>query len=235
MSLAARSIRDFVNRTLSPAALSASLAAFARQERDKAIQSGRASPQYETIVNGVKGGSEDRVRPDGVIVYTFSRLAAATQLALSVALERSPRGASGDYRRAWMVAVNGVRYTGDLRDIPANAEVMIVNSLPYHRMLEMALRGGPKTSRKITEKARQAVFDQFGRESFDIERTFVTLTSAFQLGTYETPYVLKGRQKLAKRNAQSSVFRRGGKYLQTRKDRTVSSIMIYPAIIIKAK
>ena len=235
MSLAARIIREFADRNLSPAALSAQLAQIARKARDDAIRAGEASSVYRRFVDGVEGVSEDSVRPDGRIRYLFSTIGEAAMFGLQDARRRSPPDDTGDYRRAWMIAVNGLPYTGLMDEIPANAEVTIVNSLPYHRMIEMGLRDGPKTSREITEKVRNAIRVRY--PNLEIERVFVKLTPAFRFGSYETPYRLKGRVRRveAKQNRRSRVFRAGGHYLK-QSARTARGVEInYPAIVLSAR
>lgn len=196
MSLAARAIRAFADANLSPDALSANLARIARKARDDAIRAGEASPQYRTVVDRVEGRSEDLVRPDGKILYLFDTIAAAAAFGLAEARRRS-RILSGDFQSAWMVAVDGQRWTAELRDIPPGAKVMIVNPLPYSRRLDQgrrqvrSRRGDALVSRPLafTEKVRQAVRLRF--PDLDVQRIFVALPAAFQFGTYEVPYKLK--------------------------------------------
>jgi hypothetical protein len=62
----------------SPAARSARIADFAREQlaAAQATNAGRARLRaaHQTVVDGAAGISEDHVRPDGVIVYTFELL-----------------------------------------------------------------------------------------------------------------------------------------------------------------
>jgi hypothetical protein len=62
----------------SPAARSARIADFAREQLAAAQATNAAAlgfvPAHQTVVDGAAGISEDHVRPDGVIVYTFELL-----------------------------------------------------------------------------------------------------------------------------------------------------------------
>lgn len=191
MALVSSQIRAFRDANLSPAALSAHLARIAREARDGAIRSGEAPAVYETIVDGRSGAIEETVRPDGVIRYLFNVLGLAVAHALTHAKALSPAGPSGDYRSAWMLAVNGSRYQGRIEDIPAGAEVTLVNSVPYARKLEVASGQGRSASR-VLERVRQGTMRAF--PVIRAERTFVNLTGAFRFGGYETPYRLRGQR-----------------------------------------
>lgn len=232
MSLVARRITEFADRTLSPQALSAHLARIARRERDKLIRSGEASADYATIVDGTPGAAEEQVRPDGVIVYLFNSLGRAVTAALGQAMALSP-SKSGDYRRAWMLAVNGSRYEGRIDDIPPNAEVTIVNSLPYHRKLEVVGGRGRSGASRILDRVAQATRREF--PVVRVQRTFVNLTPAFQFKSYETPYRLQGKNRRVrvKRSLRSSAFRAGREF--TSGDRRLSrgAEMTYPALVLR--
>jgi hypothetical protein len=210
----ARSIRLFADRTLSPAALSAYLAGAAVVARDNLIAKGEASNAYQTFVDGRKGVPEIQVRPDGSIRYVFSTLGPAAEFAIGYCINRSP-AMKGDYRRAWIVIVNGSKYTGDLRDIPSGTEVIITNPLPYARKIE---QGHMRMSvpRGIIEEARQQVKKRF--PSLTPEKTFITIPRSMGGG-----YILRGR------------FRRGFRQMARMKlasDTNRGAVMTYPALLL---
>lgn len=191
MALVSSQILAFRDATLSPAALSANLARTAREVRDAAIRAGDAPPFYSTIVDGRRDAAEETVGPDGVIRYIFNVLGLAVAHAMTQAKALSPAGPSGDYRSAWMIAVDGSRYQGRIEDIPPDAEVTIVNSVPYARKREVVSGQGRGGSR-ILERVRQATMRAY--PVVRVERTFVNLSAAFRFGRYETPYILRGRR-----------------------------------------
>lgn len=192
MALVSSQILAFRDATLSPAALSANLARAAREARDALIRSGEAPPVYTTIVDGRRDAAEETVGPDGTIRYLFNVLGLAVAHALTQAKALSPAGPSGDYRSAWMLAVNGTRYQGRIEDIPSDAEVTIVNSVPYARKLEV-IAGKGRGGSRVIERVRQATMRAY--PSIRAERTFVNLSAAFRFGRYETPYRLRGRRR----------------------------------------
>jgi hypothetical protein len=71
-------IAAIISETLSPAARSAALASAARESLSDAEKTNSDAlgfvPAHTTTVDGVKGASEDSVRPDGTIEYAFNLL-----------------------------------------------------------------------------------------------------------------------------------------------------------------
>lgn len=202
----ARSIRLFADQTLSPAALSSHLAATAVQRRDALIARGDAPSVYATYVDGRQGVPETAVRPDGRIVYRFNVLGLAATFALAYCTSRSPVR-SGRYRRAWAVIVDGKPWRDDLNDVPAGAEIMIVNPEPYARKIDT---GAMKMSVPpgIIEGARQTTRRKF--PTVNGARAFVKIPAGLLPGA---PYTLKttsGR----------------------RRDRQAGQQITYPALIL---
>lgn len=216
-SSVARSIRLFRDRTLSPAGLSHLLATTARNVRDDIIARGEAPNNYLTVVDGRKGASEDTVRPDGAILYQFGIVGLAAQFALGYLIARSPVR-DGDYRGAWLVAVDGRKWLGDLNDIPVGSEVMVTNPLPYARKIDV---GHMRMSvpHALIEGARQVVRSRF--PTVNAERALVTIPAALGGG-----YILKGR------------FRRGHRLharTRLRSDTQAGAEMTYPALILTSR
>lgn len=234
------SIEAFADQSLGPQAFSRAIAAEARLMRDELIAQGRADPEYDTYVNGVKGAREETIKPGGIILYQFNMLGVAAFVGVTEARALSP-AQSGDYRRAWMVGVNGRLWRGALEDIPAGSEVMIVNPLPYARKVEMGYKGGGKkfisVPNGIVEKVRQKLIVQFRDHDYDIERAFVHLTSDFGFDGYEVPYTLRGHAHTAaaQQTRRSRAHREGRLSLKPRADTAKGQIMSYPAVIIKAR
>jgi hypothetical protein len=185
----ARTIREFVDATLSPEASAARFAAVARARRDEIIRSGQASERYDTFVDGREGAREETTRPGGAVEYRFNSWGEIIREAMLQLAMASPTD-DGDFVRAWTLAVNGRPWTGDYEDIPLNADVMIVNPLPYARKIEVGAMTLSVPANPI-ERARQKLMRRFRAAFFN--KTFVFLPSSFATLGYETPYTLKGR------------------------------------------
>lgn len=183
-----RDLRLFV-QDCQPAEISRALAEFARSSRDAAIAEGIASPRYRTIVDGTPGAPEERVRPDGKIVYDFDVWDGVIPYALAFAQARSPRK-SGTYAKSWFAMVNGAPWDGDT--VPFGAEVIVTNDQPYHRKIdvgamEMSVPPG------IVEDVRQAVQRRFGN-ALKAEVDFIHLAGG---------YVLKGRSRRKRKDTRA--------------------------------
>ena len=223
----ARSVRLFADQALSPAALSAYLAGEAQRIRDEVIAAGDAPNSYRTLVDGREGAPESSVRPDGTIEYKFNLLGLAVIYALTRCIARSPVK-DGNYKRAWQVVVDGKPWPGDIEDIPSDAEVMVVNPLPYARKIDV---GGQKMSvpPQIIEDARQASRRRYPTLNF--ARVFVTIPPGIYPGA---PYILKGHAHKVRSVAsnRSKAHREGRAFLAPRKDTQAGQQMTYPALVI---
>lgn len=137
--------RDLVIRLLgTPQERSAIHAQFAReklaeaQETDKQITG--SVPSHETFVDGSKGVSEDRVRPDGgVIVYEFDLVSDVLAWISDTLETHSPVGGNLDphpglYKKSHVMLANGS--LADPSNPPAADEYVFVNSQPYARKIE---------------------------------------------------------------------------------------------------
>jgi hypothetical protein len=222
----ARQIDVFINKNLSGAAQSAALARFARADVARRQTQRRVSLEYTIFVDGREGAAPEAVKPGGVIVYQFSQLKDATAFAFGFLVGRSPVGTDsqspGRYRKSWVVFVNWRLWNGDLARMPRDAEVMIVNTQPYHRKLEMT-RGGMKAA--LTYLCKIAVERKY--KSIRASQVFVELPQ----GPAPAPYVLKGgfvsrRQFL---NSRGRAIKFGKAKFSKKGD-----AMTYPAVILKS-
>lgn len=153
------------------------LAAFAKQELAKVQRSGEAPERYVRTVNGRIGAPEESVEPPGPIVYSFNVLPDVAEYALAFAKERSPVR-SGRFKKSWFVMVNG-RETRSLESIPLEAEVILTNSQPYSRKIEvgaMKMRVPPG----VVEDTKQAVMRRFGN-IVTAQKRFIPLSGAYVL------------------------------------------------------
>lgn len=134
----------YVDANLSPAARSKLLATAARKMLADLQTSRKAGPAYTVYVDGREGASEDSVSGTGggTIAYKFSYQAQAAAFALAFLQARSPAGA---YRQAFYVGVAG-RFTPaasfNPADIAPDAEIIIGNTEPFSRMVDVQIRGG---------------------------------------------------------------------------------------------
>jgi hypothetical protein len=219
-----RTLQVDASTLLPPAARSRLLAQHARTARDALIREGRAAPGYITVVDGREGASEDGVRPDGRILYVFAAVARATAFAQAYLVGASPKR-SGDFRRAWILVVDGARWQRDPAAIPPGAVVHLVNTSDYARRIETGRRKRPGLGFKLVEKTRQALLKRF--PELQIERRFLAWSDA---------YVLKGATQVqAKQNRRSSAFRGGRAVLSTRADRRKGERITLPAVEIRAR
>lgn len=164
---------------LEPAAISKLLAQTARKALADAQRAGEAPAKYVRSVNGRIGAAEESVVAPGPIIYQFDWLSEIAEYALTFARERSPVR-SGRYKRSWFAMVNG-RHVTDFSQIPPDAELVIVNDVPYARKVEvgaMKMRVPPG----IVEDTRQAVMRRFGN-LITARRAFIDLSGAYILKT----------------------------------------------------
>jgi hypothetical protein len=225
-----RTIQVFKDSTLSPQALSHRLAEIAREKRDELIGQGAAPATYETFVDGRRGATEETVKPDGTIFYQFNRLGQAAIYAMDAAVELSPVQ-SGDFVLGWTVAVDGRPWRGREMDIPANAEVLIVNPLPYARKIEVGAMLRMSVPPGILERVKGRVMARF--PTLFAQVTHVHLPSVFGSSKYPTPYILRGRQRSVSVAHAARILAGGGRSVVTnRKDLRAGEQMTYPALSI---
>lgn len=141
-----RSVNVFISRHLSPQERSRVLAAFAKRQVGELIRLGAASPDFERYVDGRQGAPEETVKAEGRIRYLFNHLGAVTVFALSFLQARAP-AKSGAYRNSFYVGVNGrfvpmAQFRPD--KVPNDAEIVIGNTQPYSRKVDVQMVGGRK-------------------------------------------------------------------------------------------
>ena len=169
----------YVQQNLSPAARSARLAAFARARLDETIKSGRGSPRYTRIVDGMAGRDESQVRGDGAgrIDYLFQHVGPAAARAIEFLRARAPSGAESNrpghrkFRDSFYVGINGrlVLWSSFKPEmVPQDAEVVIVNTAPDTRKVDVQLVG----TRRLRYAVPEGMFDDAARM---LRREFPTL------------------------------------------------------------
>lgn len=97
-----------------------------------------ATPQPRSFtrrVDGRLGAVEETVKPDGIIVYDYPRVAEIVQAAMDLLFDLSPVD-SGDYRISHQIFVDGAAVP-NLKDWDGQGDVTIVNFVPYSRKIEL--------------------------------------------------------------------------------------------------
>jgi hypothetical protein len=201
-SLLRRNIELFAARTLSPEARSALLARTARQALADA-QAGGANRLEETFVDGVPGASEDRVRPDGVILYRFARsyadVANAAAFALAYLEGRSPV-MTGAFRAAFYLGIGGDRQGDGGRFVRATnfnpaavtpdiATITIGNMQPYNRLVDVQMAGGQRVAFSVPA-------DMYSDAAEQVEARFPRLrASRVYTRSFPGQYLLAGSRR----------------------------------------
>jgi hypothetical protein len=131
-------IQAIFDEELTPAARSRVLAQAGREElaRAEAINARAlgAKPDHTTAVDGVVGASEDRVRPDGTILYEF-RLQRGLLSWIAAELAAFAPVLSGRFAHSFLFFVDGVLATLD-EEIPEGREFVFMSAAPYAGKIE---------------------------------------------------------------------------------------------------
>lgn len=156
--------------------IEAELAKFARDELRAVQRDGSGSAQYLKAVNGRRGVPEESVIAPGAIVYSFDWLRQATGLALRYLKTTAPRR-SGRYRRSFIVTADGREVAPER--IALGSTVLIVNTQPYSRKIQIGFKGF-ESHRGLFDAAARRVRAEF-RGLVKTRVTFVSLSGAYTL------------------------------------------------------
>lgn len=210
---------------LSEAAMQKQLVAFARKSVADVIAEGRATPPYETFINGRAGPVESVVLP-GPVVFVFNNFGVVIRAAIEELERRVPRR-SGRYAASFVVLVNNVP-TVDFNRIPAGATVTIFNSQPYTRKMET---GANKSGARHFDLTKAALNRRF-YPAFQVQLAYLNVPAGAAPGV---PYILRSSPApvAAKQTSRSSAFREGRAFLSRRPDRQAGQPITYPALVIK--
>src|SRR4029077_5670761 len=91
-------------------------------------------PQHTVAVDGVAGASEDRVRPDGEIVYTFDLMPDVFAW-IAAELEAFAPVRSGRFKHSFAFFVDGIA-ADPAGEIPEGREFVFLSSVPYASKIE---------------------------------------------------------------------------------------------------
>lgn len=178
------------------------LATFARAELMRTVERGEGSPVYDLFVNGRPAVSEFEVDMPGAVVYVFSWWGEIISTALSELIKRSPRR-KGKYAASFIVLVNGAQVSA-AAPVSAGAEVVIVNTQPYTRKIEVGAMQMSVAPGHFN-KTRAALRRKFGGpdDGFNFQVKFLDLGAGVHPAV---PYVLRGHQRSSSKRALSEWF-----------------------------
>lgn len=200
-------IQVILDGELSPAARSAALAGFAREELQNAEAQNAAAlghrPGHETYVDSAKSDDSrlDAVRPDGVIVFEFTLLDELLAFISEQLVKHSPVGKAGDkrpghpglYMSSHILLADGVEVEPGASPPPAGVYTF-VNSTPYARKIERGLSDQHSAVYEGVADLAKARFDNIAKIRF----SFVSLLAG---GVHEWAQTTKsgGKRRGAKR------------------------------------
>lgn len=135
-----------IREEFSPAARSRALASFAREQLGAAQGVNQAAlgfvPRHQTMVDGVAGADEDRVRPDGVIAYEFELLGELFAFVAEQLRTHAPV-LSGRFRESFEFYADG-ELADPAGEIPPAKEYVFLSPLSYaHKLEQGASRQAP--------------------------------------------------------------------------------------------
>ena len=227
-----RNVKIFTDRTLSPQAQSAALAALAKREVASLIASGRASPSFQRFVDGREGAPEESVSPapNGEIIYRFTNLGDVITFALSFLRTWASKGnhsaeiSEGKYGPLadnFYVGVDGKFIMADefsAQNVPVGAEIVVGNRNAYNRKYDVQLAG----SKVLHFTAPSGIYDA---AVMSINKTYGNSVVAKRTYSMDFP----GQYSLHNDQVRKS-GRYTGKVIRSAGDRVQS-----PAIIITSR
>ncbi|MES0168244.1 hypothetical protein NKJ87_20015 [Mesorhizobium sp. M0027] len=192
---------------MEPEAINKALAAFAKQEVNRVIGEGIASPNYERYVNGVHNAPEETVKAPGPIVYEFVNWPLVIDAAIEELQKRGPRAKSGRFASSYIVIASGRAVVTDYSKIRSDAEIIITNAQPYVRKAEVGFLGIP--AQRLFYGTARVMGSRF-RGAFTFQSKFLDIRAGLH---HLIPYRLKARR------SNDRISRKAG-------------VLSYPAIII---
>jgi hypothetical protein len=143
-----RQLRIMLDKQLGGEVLGKRLADFARRSLADAIATGAGTENYETFVNGRRGAAEESVTLPGPIVYEFNWWNEILIYTMQFLRKRSPASSPDSppgrlpYRDRFFVLADGVGVNPrQYKTIPNRSEILVSNSAPYHRKVDVQLMG----------------------------------------------------------------------------------------------
>lgn len=156
--------------------LEANLAQLAVAELRQAQARGEANSRYIRAINGRIGDPEQSVIAPGDIVYSFSWMNEAAQMARELLITFSPVR-SGFYRNSFSFVANGIQVP--LATIKHQKIVEVVNTQPYSRKIQVGANGFEEY-RGLFDLAARRLRSQF-KGVVEARAVFVRLSTAVRL------------------------------------------------------
>lgn len=176
----------YKSKELSSAALSLRLATATADYRDSLIRAGRASPKYETYVDGSRSDNMNTVKRSILIDFDYGSDAAGFVLGYLIA--GSPER-SGRYAKSFMVSVNGApgipAAQFDATKTDSQSTIIIYNTQPYSRKVDVQMIGTRRLRYKSQQFLFQAAVDQ-AKKRFGNQANIVRIYNVNFLGKYVT-------------------------------------------------
>lgn len=164
MGLPSLSVQIDVAIKATQAATQAAIAAAAVAANAKIMGTDPRPSLMVRHVDGAEGAPETAVRPDGVIVYDYSRLDTIAAAALDVLRALSPVR-SGEYRDNHSLLLNG-NPVDKLAGWKPGDEVTIINLVPYARIIEVgAMKMRVPGTDHVYQQAQQIMEARSGDEA----------------------------------------------------------------------
>lgn len=138
-----RQVEVFIANGASPEAAARALAKAAKEGTAELIASGRAPPRFTRYVDGKRDAAAESVKPGGVIVDVFDRMADVISLALGYLRQRAPTG--GGFRESFLLGLDGKMVRAaqfNPRTLGVVSEVYITNAEPWNRLVDVQMAGG---------------------------------------------------------------------------------------------
>ncbi|KQS84127.1 MULTISPECIES: hypothetical protein [unclassified Rhizobium] len=187
---------------------------------------------FVRIVDGQIGAPEEAVKHDGRIVYQYSRIQEVVDFAIATLIDKSPE-LSGAYKNAHRLYLNG-HPVADLSGYQSGDDVMITNTLPYARKIEVgAMKMRVSGTSKVYQQARRIVMGRFGN-MVKVEFTFRAVIGGQAVNQAEAASTGKswwlghdGVARAASGVIESAIGKRHGKTAHNRSD------VRYPCLVIR--
>jgi len=180
---ASRSIAVAAQATIEQ--LTATHARIARREHGRIMTANPRPNAFVRHVDGREGVPEESVRPFGIIVYDYVRLAQVVQYAFEVLFSLSPV-LSGEYRASHMLFIDGAP-AANLAGWKPGQEISITNTVPYARKIEIpAMRLRVPGSAQVYQQAERRLKRRFGNIA-EIRFTYRAVIESRQIDQMAQP------------------------------------------------
>ncbi len=162
----------------------------AKREHAKVMATAPRPISFSRFVDGRKGATEETVKANGTILYTYPRLDLVAQFAMETLVRLSPV-LSGQYRNSHTLFLNGAAVS-NLKNFKSGDEVTISNFVPYSRKIEIG-KMNMRVPGNVYERAKRIVQARYGNMAA-IDFTYRGLIGrASGSGTLVNPRTAKGR------------------------------------------